>query len=438
MEKSDARVVCISIEDGEILKRKQPATLRLLQQRRDHRPIIHSIKVAIALVLVSLLYLQKDLYDEVGDNAMWAIMTVVVLYEFTAGATLGKGLNRGIGTILGGSVGMLTGLLSQRAGRRANAVVLGISIFFIGAIASYTRFIPTIKKKYDYGVMIFILTFNLIAVSGYRGEEIVKLAGDRLSTVGMGFAVCVATSFFICPVWAGDNLHRSLVTKFENITVSLEGCLAEYFKTNNQKTAVKTKRSISNGYISVLHSKDADAAMANFASWEPWHGRFGFYYPWDKYLQISETLRQLAACVLSLHSCVQSVQQSPEWIRRSFEKPCTNLGEAIVCALSELGESIHKMRRCHSLASVIGKSLQAMAEELRTALIEPLPHSQDIGLVVERRKKGEEEEVMGGAGLGDALAVAAFAYMLLEMEEKVQDLAKSVEELGTIAGFKPQ
>lgn len=51
----------------------------------DSIKLIHSIKVGISLVLVSLLYLLKPLYDQVGENAMWAIMTVVVVFEFFVG-----------------------------------------------------------------------------------------------------------------------------------------------------------------------------------------------------------------------------------------------------------------------------------------------------------------------------------------------------------------
>lgn len=57
----------------------------------DYRKIIHSIKVGVALVLVSLLYLLQPLYNHVGDNAMWAVMTVVVVFEFTAGKKQSKG-----------------------------------------------------------------------------------------------------------------------------------------------------------------------------------------------------------------------------------------------------------------------------------------------------------------------------------------------------------
>lgn len=52
---------------------------------QDMKKVIHSIKVGVALLLVSLLYLLDPLYKQVGDNAMWAIMTVVVVFEFFAG-----------------------------------------------------------------------------------------------------------------------------------------------------------------------------------------------------------------------------------------------------------------------------------------------------------------------------------------------------------------
>lgn len=51
----------------------------------DKKKLTHSIKVGISLVLVSLLYLLDSLFAQVGENAMWAIMTVVVIFEYFAG-----------------------------------------------------------------------------------------------------------------------------------------------------------------------------------------------------------------------------------------------------------------------------------------------------------------------------------------------------------------
>lgn len=59
------------------------------QKRIEHdtRNMIHSIKVGISLVFVSLLFLLNPipLFEQVGENAMWAIMTVIVIFEFSAG-----------------------------------------------------------------------------------------------------------------------------------------------------------------------------------------------------------------------------------------------------------------------------------------------------------------------------------------------------------------
>lgn len=51
----------------------------------DPRRIVHSMKVGLALTLVSLFYYFRPLYDGFGQAGMWAILTVVVVFEFTVG-----------------------------------------------------------------------------------------------------------------------------------------------------------------------------------------------------------------------------------------------------------------------------------------------------------------------------------------------------------------
>lgn len=53
--------------------------------KEDPRRVIHSLKVGLSLTLVSLLYLTEPLFKGIGQNAIWAVMTVVVVLEFTAG-----------------------------------------------------------------------------------------------------------------------------------------------------------------------------------------------------------------------------------------------------------------------------------------------------------------------------------------------------------------
>ena len=93
------------------------------------------------------------------------------------------------------------------------------------AAASFSRFFPNIKRRYDYGILIFILTFTLVSVSGYRVEKLITLAHQRLSTIIFGGATCVIISICVCPVWAGEDLHNLIVLNLEKLASFLEGTL---------------------------------------------------------------------------------------------------------------------------------------------------------------------------------------------------------------------
>lgn len=85
---------------------------------------------------------------------------------------------------------------------------------------------PSIKKRYDYGVMIFILTFNLVVVSGVRTDQkIWDLARERLSTIFMGFIVCICVNLLVFPLWASDELHGKTVSTFHDLANSFQGIM---------------------------------------------------------------------------------------------------------------------------------------------------------------------------------------------------------------------
>lgn len=92
-----------------------------------------------------------------------------------------------------------------------------------GTTATYLRFTPHIKKNYDYGVVIFLLTFNLIAVSSYRVQNVLRIAKVRLYTIAIGCGLCLIMSLLIFPNWSGEDLHNSTVTKLEGFARSVEG-----------------------------------------------------------------------------------------------------------------------------------------------------------------------------------------------------------------------
>ncbi|KAK7393543.1 hypothetical protein VNO78_22101 [Psophocarpus tetragonolobus] len=375
------------------------------QKQDSTKKIIHSIKVGISLVLISLLYLLDPLYEQVGENAIWAIMTVVVTFEFSAGATLGKGLNRGMGTILGGGLGCIAAVLAHNLGGVGNSITVGASVFFFGAIATYIRLFPSVKRRYDYGVMIFILTFNLVAVSGLRTEdqEVWKIARERLLTIVMGFIVCICVSLLVFPLWASDELHDSIASRFQHLANSLQGCMEEYVKFDSEK---ENKPGPSFTLCkSLLDSKSKDEMLANFAKWEPWHGKFGFFYPWENYLKIGEVFRDLASTVLVLGGCLQA-STTPNMALES----CEAIGSRIVWTLRELGDSMKQMRKCEAEPHI-----SAVRSEL--------------SLLISTSKLAEIENI-------DALSTASLVFLLKKVVDKVEELTKELEQVGDIAGFR--
>lgn len=92
-----------------------------------------------------------------------------------------------------------------------------------GSLATYMRFIPYIKKNYDYGLVIFLITFNLVALSSYRVDSVLKIAQDRLYTIAIGCAICLIMSLLMFPNWSGEDLHNSTAFKLEGLAKSIEG-----------------------------------------------------------------------------------------------------------------------------------------------------------------------------------------------------------------------
>lgn len=89
--------------------------------------------------------------------------------------------------------------------------------------ATFARYIPELKARHDYGMMIIILTFCMVTVSSFRDDNIIVMAQERLTTIGIGVAIAFFTSTLVCPFWAGDDLHRLEAANLEKLANYLQG-----------------------------------------------------------------------------------------------------------------------------------------------------------------------------------------------------------------------
>lgn len=98
-------------------------------------------------------------------------------------------------------------------------------VFEAGA-STFIRFFPRVKARYDYGMLIFTLTFCLVSVSGFRSDDLFELARERLCTILIGASACVIVSIFVRPVWAGEDLHKLEALNLERLGNFLEGMIS--------------------------------------------------------------------------------------------------------------------------------------------------------------------------------------------------------------------
>ncbi|KAE8692995.1 Aluminum-activated malate transporter 8 [Hibiscus syriacus] len=386
-------------------------TLRKLGQD-DPRRVVHSLKAGLALTLVSLFYTYQPLYNSFGFSAMWAVITVVVVFEFSVGATLGKGVNRGLATLLAGALAVGAHQLAKTSGRICEPVVLGFFVFLQAAVSTFARFCPKIKARYDYGLLVFILTFSLISISGFRDDEILELVHKRLLTVLIGGSTCVIISVLLFPVWAGQDLHNLIASNMEKLGIFLEGFGDEYFKMEEDGES-KEGGSLLQGYKSVLNSKNNEEALANFARWEPRHGRFQFQHPWKQYLKIGALTRQCAYRIESLNGHLHA-DAKPE-IRSKIQLTCTKISMESGEALKELSMAIKTMVKPFS-ADIHIENSKSNVKNLNSLL-----------------KSGLWDDK---TDLLEVLPLATVASLLIDVVSCTAKIAESVHELATKLNFE--
>ncbi|KAL0417549.1 UNVERIFIED_CONTAM: Aluminum-activated malate transporter 2 [Sesamum radiatum] len=384
----------------------------------DPRKLIHSFKVSLTLTLVSFFYYFRPLYNSFGVSAMWAVMTVVVVFEFSVGATLGKGLNRGLATLAAGALGVGANHLASLAGKTSEPILIGLFVFIQATASTFVRFVPRVKARYDYGMLIFILTFSLVSISGIRTDEILNLAQKRLSTILIGASTCVIVSICVCPVWAGEDLHNLIARNIEKLGSFLEDLTAENSRpseaaqTENGSSGVSVMSSLN----SVLDSKSSEETLANFARWEPGHGRFMYRHPWKQYVKIGNLTRQCARRVEALiNAYLNSKTQAAEEIRGTIQDAFSGMISESGKALKEVASAIETMSRPPS----------------------PNPHLANLKIASKNLKSLLKSDFWEGySNLSQVIRVAAVASLLIDIVVCVENIADAVNELSTIANFK--
>ncbi|TXG50601.1 hypothetical protein EZV62_023125 [Acer yangbiense] len=324
--------------------------------KEDSNRVIFSFKVGLAVLLVSLLILFRAPYEVFGTNIIWSILTVAIMFEYTVGATFNHGFNRALGSLLAGILAIGVAQMALSSGHVAEPFIIGISIFFIGAVTSFMKLWPSLVP-YEYGFRVILFTYCLIIVSGYRMGNPLRTAMDRLYSIAIGGFVAVLVNVLVFPIWAGELLHKELVKNFNSVADSLEECVKKYLEDEE-----------------LDHPEFSNTVMDEFpdepvysAKWEPPHGRFRhFFYPWSEYVKVGAVLRYCAYEVMALHGVLHSEIQAPYNLRITFQSEIRDVTSQAAELVRCLGKDISSMKR--SLKTCLLKRVHSSTKRLQRTI----------------------------------------------------------------------
>jgi hypothetical protein len=245
------------------------------------------------------------------------------------------------------------------------------------------------------------------------------MAQSRVCTIAIGIFMCLAVCVLVCPVWAGQELHRLTARNMDKLAGAVEACVKDYF-ADQPADGKQPPSDKAEGYKCVLNSKASEDSQANLARWEPAHGRFGFRHPYEQYKSVGAAMRHCAYCVEALSGCARSEIQAPDHVKRRLAGGCASVAARCALVLREASSSVAAMKTSWALDLAVAE-MNTAVQELQSDL-RSLPS-----------KLVEEESP---AAVLDAVQLFTVTSLLIEVSTRIESVVDAVDTLASLAGFR--
>ncbi|XP_072995583.1 aluminum-activated malate transporter 9-like isoform X2 [Typha latifolia] len=426
----------------------------------DTNRVTSSLKVGLAMLLVSLLILVTAPFNHFGTNIIWSILTVGIMFEYTVGATLNRGFNRAVGSLIAGIFAILVIQISLSSGGAAVPYVVGLSIFLVGAITSFMKLWPSLAP-YEYGFRVILFTYCLIIVSVYRIGDPMKTGMERLYSIAIGAVIAVLVNLLVFPIWAGEQLHKELVGSFDTIADSLEECVKKYLSDYGSNKNEEFSKTITDDFPDEPAFRKCRGILnssARFDSLAPYNLRMAFQTEiLEATVEAAELLHSLGSDISNMNHSVQTnllkgVHNSIYRLQHSIELHSyllTSTHHPFDCCDKSTNTLSLTLKDCSNLLANGNAGINARVEPLKAESYHEAMRKQQRRLHSWPSREVDELEEDGGIDTGlipkmctlestAALSVATFTSLLIEFVARLDHLVDAVDELSKMAKFKEQ